>query len=117
MTVDTTSAVTVGTVYGSGYHVNENATAGQAIIYTLPTPKAGNQKCFANGYNGSAPDTGTLEILTGATGQFIIFTDGTLSATGGYVISAGAAGDAGCVVGIDSTHWMFYAQRGVWSKH
>ena len=49
---------------------------------------------------------GALTIQTSAAGQFIIFTDGTLSASGGYVISGGAARDSACVVGVDSTHWM-----------
>ena len=124
MKVTTVTSCTLGTTsgcsataYNSGYTINEYATAGTAITYTLPTAAAGKQYCVSNGYNGSAANTGTLEILTSASGQFIIFTDGTLSATGGYVISSGAARDSACVVGVDSTHWILYVQSGTWVKH
>jgi len=99
------------------YHHNQNATAATAITYNLPTASAGKQFCFTNSYNGSAADTGTLTLQTSASGQFIIFTDGTLSASNGYVISGGAASDAACVVGVDTTHWQLYTQRGTWTKH
>jgi hypothetical protein len=108
---------TTGTACSSCYYMNQEATAATAITGTLPTAAAGLQYCIADSYNGSAPTTGTLEILTSASGQFIIFTDGTLSATGGYVISGGAARDSACVVGIDSTHWMLYPTSGTWAKH
>lgn len=117
VTVDTSTPVTVSGTNLSTYHFNENATAGTAITYNLPTAAAGIQKCFTNAYNGTAANTGVLTIATSATGQFIIFTDGTLSATGGNVTSGGAAHDAACVVGVDSTHWQLFVQSGVWTKH
>jgi hypothetical protein len=115
--VDTSTPVTVSATNPYEYHFNENATAATAITYDLPTAAAGKQFCFSNSYNGSAANTGTLKLLTSASGQYIIFTDGTLSATGGYVISAGAAADAACVAGVDSTHWILYVQRGTWTKY
>jgi hypothetical protein len=115
--IDTTTPVTVSTTNAAEYHHNQNATAATAITYNLPTASAGKQFCFTNSYNGSAADTGTLTLQTSASGQYIIFTDGTLSATGGYVISGGAASDAACVVGVDTTHWQLYTQRGTWTKH
>ena len=115
--VDTSTPVTVSTTNVSEFHFNQNATAATAVTYDLPTAAAGKQFCFSNSYNGSAANTGTLELLTSASGQFIIYTDGTLSATGGFVISTGAAADAACVVGVDSTHWMLYTTRGTWAKH
>ena len=117
VTITTGSSATLGGTYSSGYTVNENATAGTAVAYTLPTAKAGKQYCIANGNNGSAANTGVLTLNTSASGQFIIFTDGTLSATGGNITSAGAAGDAACVVGMDTTHWLLYVNRGTWTKH
>lgn len=123
--VFTTNACTFGTAATncasvnslSGYYINEQSTANAAFTGTLPTAAAGLQYCVSNAYNGSNPTTGALEILTSASGQFIIFTDGTLSATGGFVQSGGAAGDAACVVGVDATHWMLYVNRGSWTKH
>jgi hypothetical protein len=114
---DTSTPVTVSTTAPSGYYNNQNATAATAVTYNLPTAAAGKQFCFTNSYNGSAADTGVLTIATSASGQFVIFTDGTLSATGGNVTSAGAAADAVCMVGVDSTHWQMYTQRGSWTKH
>ena len=117
VTVTTGTSATLGGTYNSGYTFNEEGTAATAVTYTLPTAAAGKQYCVSNAYNGSAANTGTLELLTSASGQFIIFTDGTLSATGGFVISGGAARDAACVVGVDSTHWALYVQSGTWTKH
>lgn len=115
--VDTSSPVTVSSTLASEYHFNENATAATAMTYNLPTAAAGKQFCISNANNGSAANTGVLTFATSATGQFITFTDGTQSATGGNVTSGGAASDAACVVGIDSTHWQLYVQRGTWAKH
>lgn len=117
VTVDTGTPVTVSGTTLSTYHFNENATAGTAVTYNLPTATAGIQKCFTNANNGSAANTGVITIATSASGQFIIFTDGTLSATGGNVTSGGAAADSACVVGVDSTHWMLSVTRGTWTKH
>jgi hypothetical protein len=124
VTITTSASCTLGTAsgcnataYDSGYTYNQEATAATAITYTLPTAAAGLQYCVGNSYNGSAATTGTIELLTSAAGQYIIFTDGTLSATGGYVISGGAARDSACVVGTDSTHWTLYVYSGTWTKH
>ena len=117
VTVTTGTTATLGGTYKSGYTFNEEGTAATGVTYTLPTAAAGLQYCVANGYNGTAANTGTLEILTSASGQFIIYTDGTISATGGYVISGGAGGDSACVVGVDSTHWRLYVSEGSWAKH
>jgi len=117
VSLDTSTPVTVSTTAISGYYNNQNATAATAVTYNLPTAAAGKQFCFTNSFNGTAANTGVLTIATSATGQFIIFTDGTLSATGGNITSGGAASDASCVVGVDSTHWQLYSQRGTWTKH
>jgi hypothetical protein len=103
-----------------GFYDNENATAGTAVTGTLPTASVSPvvlQYCFDNANNGSAANTGILTFQTSAAGQYIIYTDGTLSASGGYVSSGGAARDAGCVRAVDSTHWMFYTNTGTWTKH
>jgi hypothetical protein len=115
--VDTGSTVTVSTTLAAEYHFNENATAATAITYNLPTAAAGKQFCVSDAYNGTAANTGQLSLQASAIGQFIIFTDGTLSANNGFVQSGGAAADAACVVGVDATHWMLYVQRGTWTKH
>jgi len=117
VTISTSSPVTVSTTLSSAFYYNQNATAGTAMTFNLPTAAAGKQFCIANSNNGSAANTGVLTIQTSATGQFIIFTDGTLSATDGNVTSGGAAADAACVVGVDSTHWQLYTQVGTWTKH
>lgn len=115
--VTTGTTGTPGATYNHSYTFNEEATAGTGVTYTLPTAAAGKQYCVANAYNGSAANTGVLTVATSASGQFIIFTDGTLSATGGNITSGGAAGDAACLVGVDATHWYLYVQAGTWTKH
>ena len=117
VTVTTGSSASLGTTFKSGYTFNQNATAATAVAYTLPTAAAGLQYCVGNSYNGSAATTGVLTVNASASGQFIIFTDGTLSATGGNVTSGGAAADFACFVGVDSTHWYFKPSSGTWTKH
>ncbi len=117
MTVTTGSSATLGGTYKSGYTLNEHATAGTAITYTLPTAAAGLQYCVGNAYNGSAANTGVITLATSASGQYLIWTDGTLSASGGNTTSGGAGGDFACVVGVDSTHWLFRPSQGTWTKH
>ena len=121
--VDATKCTTTITSGGTSFTlstcftVNQHATAGIAILYTLPTAASGLQYCIDNGWNGSAADTGVLTLSTSASGQFLVFTDGTLTASGGNVASGGAARDGACVYGIDSTHWMFLPHSGTWSKN
>lgn len=117
VTITTGTTATIGGTFKSGYTLNQEATAATAVAYTLPTAAAGLQYCVGNSWNGSAATTGVLTVNASASGQFIIFTDGTLSATGGNVTSGGAAADAACFVGVDATHWQQYTQRGTWTKH
>jgi hypothetical protein len=109
-TTTTTTPVTLGGTYHSGYTFNNDGAT--AVTYTLPTAAAGLQYCVAN-YTGA---TGTLKVATSATGQFID-NAGANTATGGYVISGGALGDAGCFIGMDATHWKLYIQAGTWTTH
>lgn len=117
VTITTGTTATLGGTFRSGYTLNQEATAATAVAYTLPTAAAGRQYCVGNSWNGTAATTGILTVNASASGQFIIFTDGTLSATGGNVTSGGAAADAACFVGVDATHWQIYVQRGIWTKH
>jgi hypothetical protein len=110
ITTTTTTPVTLGGTYHSGYTFNNDGAT--AVTYTLPTAAAGLQYCVAN-YTGA---TGTLKVATSATGQFID-NAGANTATGGYVISGGALGDAGCFIGMDATHWKLYIQAGTWTTH
>jgi len=96
---------------------NQEASASQAVTYTLCTSAAGKRQCVFNSNNGTNPDTGVLTVATSEAGQFIIFTDGTLSASGGKVTSGGAAADSACFVGIDSTHWQMLVNSGIWKRH
>lgn len=117
MTITTGTSASLGGTFKSGYTLNAEATAAAGVAYTLPTAAAGLQYCVGNSWNGSAATTGILTVNASASGQFIIFTDGTLSATGGNVTSGGAAADFACFVGVDSTHWYFKPSSGTWVKH
>ena len=111
----TTGAVV--TITGtSGYFFNQEAAATTAVTYTLPTPAAGSTFCIKNSNNGSAADTGVLEVLVANTGTQSIIFNGTKSASG-YITSSGAAGDAACVIGISTTQWEAYTSVGIWTIH
>lgn len=115
----TIQTITTSTATISGTNVlavNTNATAGQAVTATLPTPAAGDQVCIQNFNNGSAANTGTLELLVANTGTQSIVSNGTVSSSG-YVISGGAAGDLGCVIAVSSTQWSFIPNNGSWVLH
>jgi hypothetical protein len=115
ITIVTTTTFNFGSTYNSGYTYCEDSTSTATCTGTLPTAAAGLQFCMMNGYNGSAMTTGADTFQTSAPGQYIIYD--ALGASGGYIVSAGAAGDGGCVVGVDSTHWQFYPQGGTWTLH
>jgi hypothetical protein len=115
LTVATTA--TLGGTYKSGYTINQYATAATGVTYTLPTAAAGLQYCIGNGHGAGGANTGPVVLATNASGQYIIFTDGTLSASGGNVTSGGAAGDFGCVFGVDATHWYWRPGQGIWTKN
>ena len=117
VTLTTSATASLGGTYKSGYTYNQEATAATAITYTLPTAAAGLQYCIANSQSSGTPDTGTLKLATSTSGQFIEFTDGTLTNSGGYVISGGSAADAACVVGENATIWKLYTPSGTWTKH
>jgi hypothetical protein len=95
------------------YTYNNYATAGTAVGYTLPTAAAGKQRCYGN-YTGK---TGVITVTVSANGQYIDI-DGTAygaAGTTGKVTSGGAAGDKACFVGVDSTHWILYQNKGTWT--
>ena len=114
-----TTTITTGTsaTLSTCFTVNQESTAATGVAYTLPTAASGLQFCIDSGWNGSAANTGILTLNASASGQYLVFTDGTLSASGGNVTSAGAARDGACVYGIDSTHWMFLPHSGTWTNH
>ena len=113
---DTTMAVTVGSSYQREYHFNQYATAIQPIVYSLPAAGAGKKYCFFNS-NGGSPNTGALRLNTSNPTQQVIDPSGGISIGGGYIISGGSAGDAGCVEGLDSSTWQFYSYKGTWTAH
>ncbi len=116
VTVTTTTPVTLGGTYKSGYTWNADATAAAAVTYNLPAVASGDQYCVGNSWNGSAATTGVLTVVAAAS-NIIIFTDGTLSTTAGNVTSGGAAADMACFLGVDGSHWQMQTLRGTWTKH
>ena len=112
----TTASFSIGATRSTGYYFNVNSTANTNITGTLPTSGIGKQYCFANVDDlvTPTPETGTIRINTSASGQYIHF-NGAVSNSGGYIISSGVAGDKGCIVGMDTTNWMFYPGLGTWT--
>lgn len=126
--VAATSIVTITTgtsaTLSTALTINQEATPGQAVAYTLPPASAATassgQHCVDNGAGAGGANTGILTVNTSASGQFIVFSDGTLTASGGNVTSPGAARDGACFAGIDATHWMMYPHNpsgAAWVKH
>ena len=102
--------------YQSGYTFNQYGTAATQVNYTRPTVEAGKQYCVKNSIVGGTggANTGIIRVNAG-TNQYIIY-KGTIGAQSGYIRSGGAAGDAGCAVGVDASHWEFYGAVGVWTQ-
>lgn len=109
-TADSPTTVTVASHGKHSYFMNIGNSDANSI-FTLPTAAAGIQYCFKN-YTGISR---VLTLQTSAAGQYID-NDGTLTATGGFVHTGGAAGDGACVVGVDATHWVLYVNKGTWSN-
>jgi hypothetical protein len=116
VTITTGSSASLGGTYSTGYTFNQNPTAATAITYTLPVAAAGKQYCVGNSDNSGTSDTGTVKVVTSAAGQYI-HANGARSGSGGYIISAGAAGDKACFVGTTATDWEAYVQFGTWTLH
>ena len=111
MTLSTAdSATTISSTNNScSYYMNQGDSDAHSV-YTLPTAAAGLQYCVRN-YTGISR---VVKFQTSASGQYIDL-DGTNTASGKAVKSGGAAGDAGCVIGVDATHWIFYTNKGTWA--
>ena len=105
--ITTGTSASLGGTYKTGYTFNNQ---GSAVTYTLPTAAAGLQFCVKN-YTGRS---NTVRVNTSAAGQYIDYV-GANTASGGYVISAGALGDGACFVGADATHWVMYNSLGTWT--
>jgi len=115
VTLTTGASASLGTTYNSGYTFNQEGTAAAEVTYTLPTAAVGKQYCLANDNGAAGATTGILRVNSSAAGQHIRY-KGTIGATGGYIRSGGAAGDAACFVGISTTDWIVYVQSGTWTQ-
>jgi hypothetical protein len=109
-TADAALTVSVATHGHSSYFMNKGNSAANSIV-TLPTAESGLQYCSKN-YTGI---TQVLTLQTSAAGQYIDL-DGTLTATGGFIHSDGAAGDGVCVIGVNATTWVAYPSKGTWNR-
>lgn len=104
----TSTASTAVTVSGNtGYYFNDYG----ALTYNLPTITSGlvgAQYCFRN-YTGI---TGILTVQLPA--STYIDRNGAIGTVAGHLSSAGALGDAACVVAISTTRYAAYVQSGTW---
>lgn len=109
--------------YNSGYTYNQYGSGANSseVTYTLPATPVfstglAKQYCVANDNNNGSTgvDSGILRVNAN-TGQHIRY-KGTVGASAGYVASAGAAGDAACFVGVNTTDWVVYVQVGTWTQ-
>jgi hypothetical protein len=113
LATSTAQSNTIGGTYNTGLTLNQQSTAANTTYNFLPVAANGKVYCAGNSYNGSNPNTGIQEFIGYGAGQYIIHSDGTLGAS---IQSSGAAGDYGCVYGVDTTHWYEANTRGTWTK-
>lgn len=82
---------------------------------TPPVPAAGYEFCIRNGNNVSTV------ITMAAIGSSARYENQAHTAYGtagtGTLVSAGAAGDQVCLLGLDSTHYLFASGTGVWTAN
>lgn len=106
--ISTSSPVTVSVV---GWHLNDSAGA---ITYNLPAVSSANigaQYCFRN----AVTRTGVITITAPA--ATFIDAVGVNGAAAGTYVSAGAAGDAACMVAVSATQYLAYPSRGTWTNN
>ena len=117
VTLFTTSTVTMGSAYSTGYYFNVNSIQSTAVTATLPVAVAGEQYCITNDIASGTSETGAITVQTSGSGQYIHAAP-QLTSSGGYAISNGAAGDSGCFVGINANDWVLFGQgTTTWTLH
>lgn len=119
VTITTGTSANLGTTYSSGYTLNQEATAGTGVTYTLPATVTGAQYCVHNSGTTGVVNTGVLTVYP-PSGSFVIL-NGVVNTVGGGgthgVASGGAAADSACFVAIDSTHWEVFVGKGTWTEN
>lgn len=119
LTITTAATGNLGATFSSGYTLNQEATAGTGVTYTLPATVVGKQYCVANSGTTGVVNTGVLTVYPPSS-SFVIL-NGVVNTVGGGgthgVASGGAAGDAACFVAIDATHWQVYVGKGTWTEN
>jgi hypothetical protein len=113
----TTSTYTIPNTYSNGKILIGQTIQPTATVITLPTPAFGKLWCAKNFVNASnVAETAQIELLVANTGTQVIVFNGAVSSSG-YVLSAGASGDEGCVFGASSTQWDFTPSSAGWVLH
>jgi hypothetical protein len=94
----------------TGYYYNDTASA---YTFQLDAPVAGRQYCFAN--RKARTSAVTVKATTGVT---IYYKGVAGTITTGTLVSGGAAGDAICLVGTDTTTYeALGAGQGTWTNN
>ena len=117
-TLGTTSGCT-SVAYNHAYQLNQEATAGTGVTYTLPATAVGKQYCVVNSGTTSVVNIGILTVYPPAS-SYVIYNGvvNTVGAGGTHgIASGGAAGDGACFVAIDATHWQVWVQSGTWTEN
>jgi len=100
-----------GTFSGSAYIFVCSTTC----TITVPVPAAGLQYCAMNGDNVSTV------ITLSAIGSSARYENQARTAYGtagtGTLVSAGAVKDSVCILGLDSTHYLFASGNGTWTAN
>jgi len=117
-TTGTSATLGAGT-YSSGYTLNQEATAGTGVTYTLPATVTGMQYCVINSGTTGVVNTGVLTVYPPSS-SYVIY-NGVVNTVGGGgthgIASGGSAGDGACFIAIDSTHWQVTSISGTWTEN
>lgn len=120
ITCGTSAGTAPATTLGTGTSVSLTAPRQYYICtgtctVTPPVPAAGYEFCILNGNNVSTV------ITLAALGSSAMYENTARTAYGtagtGTLVSGGAVGDAVCLVGLDSTHYLTVTYTGTWTAN
>lgn len=117
--ISTGTTVTMGQNGVRARYLNQEATAGTGVTYTLPPITVGARQCVENSGTTGVVNTGALTVYP-QSGSFVIY-KGVVNTVGGGgthgIASGGAAGDSACFLAIDLTHWEVTSYLGTWTEN
>ncbi len=105
----------MGSIYNTGNYILQPTTAASENYLNLPATVVGKRYCVENSTTGSVAVTGVISITPPAS-SYIVY-KGVIGTISTAATTAGAAGDQGCFLAIDATHWELTSSLGTWTAN